>query len=368
MEIESKKVSISSFIKSIPKKSPKPKQKSKLRAITKYPSELLKNKDKNKKDKTSSVSKIICKDYQFSLSHPIEIDKEFYSKLNGVVFPSQKRFPTHLKDTIKAYYDEIICNGKNDTTIPIKNKEKQFIDINETLYSYERDSLLSVHSIYWNSKRLNEIAERHLPIKIRKNKKANFAHIEALVTNISKEINIFTEIETWEMINGEKRILPNKTKTNIGDSYSQFSGLLKKEKFDQYARKPKILIEYVDEEQYIYNMLPPEDLAFIKRNESNFIYWNKDFSMGFRIIEDKYLIYLVTSIGQLNFFQWAISFKVLDYVEQNLEFIESKMEEYKKIPKPEGMKKRKSLIINKIEKKDFLFNQNENYKLSSLKQ
>lgn len=58
---------------------------------------------------------------------------------------------------------------------------------------------------------------------------------------------------------------------------------------------------------------------FCRQNKKNLT--NK---IAFKCSQDKYI---VTTIGQLNFFRWAIRNKVIDYVEENLEGISKHMNE-----------------------------------------
>ena len=84
---------------------------------------------------------------------------------------------------------------------------------------------------------------------------------------------------------------------------------------------------------------------FCRQNKKNLT--NK---IAFKYNEDKYL---VTTIGQLNFFRWAIRNNVINYVEEHLELINNHMNNnnYKK---------------KKLKKKDMKENKVQRYKINTI--
>jgi hypothetical protein len=60
-----------------------------------------------------------------------------------------------------------------------------------------------------------------------------------------------------------------------------------------------------------------------------------------RKVQGKMMVYLITSVGQLNFFTWAMEHKVIDYCIQNVEHIEDHYNRTQEMPAPENGKRRK---------------------------
>ena len=76
---------------------------------------------------------------------------------------------------------------------------------------------------------------------------------------------------------------------------------------------------------------------FCRRDRINFYYNNTNF--------------IKTTIGQLNFFKWAINNNILDYIKNNTKIIEDDMnksykENYKYNKKGEGRKKRQEISVS----------------------
>ncbi len=53
------------------------------------------------------------------------------------------------------------------------------------------------------------------------------------------------------------------------------------------------------------------------------------------------MVYLITSVGQLNFFTWAMQHKVIDYCINNADEIEEHYNRALQMPPPENGKRRK---------------------------
>jgi hypothetical protein len=71
------------------------------------------------------------------------------------------------------------------------------------------------------------------------------------------------------------------------------------------------------------------------------IVWESNYLVGSRYIGNKKMIYLVTSVGQLIFFWWALTNKVVDYCERHIDDIREHMGKGKNKPKPKNGKRRK---------------------------
>ena len=76
---------------------------------------------------------------------------------------------------------------------------------------------------------------------------------------------------------------------------------------------------------------------FCRRNRINYYYSETE--------------YMVTTIGQLNFFRWAIEYKILEYIKDNL--CEIEMDMNKNIKREDELKrsKKRNKVLNSVEKK-----------------
>ena len=120
----------------------------------------------------------------------------------------------------------------------------------------------------------------------------------------------------------------------------------------RYSKDNRVNYELCENKKNIFNIHSSYKLQLKAWNKKYF----DPFSRGDRIpffIEDDCLI---TTIGQLNFFKWFISFEVIDYVKKNFECIEKEMNKnkrdnkYKKRSspkKPTSGNKTKSMIAVK---------------------
>ena len=146
----------------------------------------------------------------------------------------------------------------------------------EKLLSKESLLLQSLYKYYQESNNL----DRMLPI-VTGNEKVSLRVLDWFVTNYSKK---------------------NDTAFNIRKN----NDTIKFNVYQDYKNKLK---------SYNKRFFDP----FCRQNKKNLT--NK---IAFKCSEDKYI---VTTIGQLNFFRWAIRNKVIDYVEKNLEAISKHMNE-----------------------------------------
>ena len=139
------------------------------------------------------------------------------------------------------------------------------------LLSKEEVLLESLYEFYKNKNNLNKI----LPI-VTGTSELSLRVLDYFVTNYSKN----------NLINlGNK----NNTKYNVYQDYKNKLKSYNKRFFDPFCRQNK-------------------------KNLTN--------KIAFKYNDDKYII---TTIGQLNFFRWAIRHNVISYVEQNLELINNDM-------------------------------------------
>ena len=125
--------------------------------------------------------------------------------------------------------------------------------------------------------------------------------LDWLATNYSKKHRVFYELSD-EVIDGY--VLAS----NNFDMYSEYKNQLKaanKKYFDPFSRSQRILVTRKNNNIEYTNISKNE----IKELDTNS---NTD-------------IALVTTIGQLNFFKWAITYGVIDYASKNRDAIEEDM-------------------------------------------
>jgi hypothetical protein len=160
--------------------------------------------------------------------------------------------------------------------------------INNTLLL---ESLHNFYVIPYNRDKLLHLLNDHESISLRS--------IDWFITNYSKKNN------TYYIVYGDKDGLPsfsdvdNKYRNNMNVFHSYKSQLkaYSKKKFDPFCRRDRILFK----------------------------------------IDDKYSV--ETTLGQLNFFKWAISNMIIDYIELNKDEIEHDMNSSLKLMKINSDKK-----------------------------
>ncbi len=177
------------------------------------------------------------------------------------------------------------------------------------IISPKQDLLItSLHTFYSNENNINTL----LPI-INGESKISLRVIDWFVTNYSKKNNIYYLIVEDGTIETEFDNLGNKKYKQFVvyiDYKLQLKGYQKKQ-FDPFCRRERI--------EFNYN---PNDK-------------------------------ITTTVGQLNFFRWAISNKILNYIEKNLKEIENDMNScYKAVYNVNKDKK--------LSKKSSKFNSNDN--------
>ena len=131
--------------------------------------------------------------------------------------------------------------------------------------------------------------ERLLEIILQTNNKISLRIIDWFVTNYSKKYNIYYSI--YKDKDGKKTFEPDKNEhMKLFNTYHSYKAQLKsysKKKFDPFCRRDRI--------NFKYNVKKGEDKS------------------------------IETTIGQLNFFKWAIDNLIIDYIIQNYSIIEEDM-------------------------------------------
>tara|TARA_B110000027_G_C16107803_1_gene296164 strand:- start:1647 stop:2381 length:735 start_codon:yes stop_codon:yes gene_type:complete len=137
--------------------------------------------------------------------------------------------------------------------------------------------------------------------------------MDILLPIINGETKLSLRIIDWFVTNYTKKnniILYNKKKKLVTNTNP-------KNKFEQKTKKSKY--EYVDYQFNIYLNYKSQLKAYSKKNFDPFCRRER---INFFYNTDKYI---TTTVGQLNFFKWAIDNNILDYINENLEKIDSDM-------------------------------------------
>lgn len=194
--------------------------------------------------------------------------------------------------------------------------------------SDKQDLLLESLKKFYKKKGNKELL---LPI-IKQQTTISLRLLDWLVTNYSKQYNISYEI------NG-KECSDNKNFSIWLDYKNQLKAYSKKA-FDPFCRRKRIF----------YNILTDEVTYLTKNGKSDYEY--KKILEKYQKRNDGF----VTTVGQLNFFRWAISHRVVDYAFDNLSKIESDMltsaDNRKVQEKGKRRKRQSSRISNSVFKHD----------------
>ena len=173
------------------------------------------------------------------------------------------------------------------------------------------------------------------------------------ITITSQESMILKSIESFYLNNINSEIFINIISSNTNISIRLIDYFVTK-----YSKLNKISYKYNEQIINIYSSYKQQLKAYQKKNFD-------PFSRGDRIpyfINDTCII---TTIGQLNFFRWFISKKILEYIMSNQDLIENDMNYKNKIDKRINkinkcikIKKNK---ISSIYNKNISYNQDNNY-------
>jgi replicative superfamily II helicase len=154
---------------------------------------------------------------------------------------------------------------------------------------------------------------------------SNENNVSILLSIINSQSNISLRLIDWFITNYCKNTKDKTSNKNITSIYQNYRAQLKaykKTKFDPFRRRQRITFFYNDKE------------------------------------------FMNTTIGQLNFFKWAIENKILDYISSRLEELEELMNGYQKTIKKQ--KETKSIDLHKKSNVDDL-NVNVNVDVKSSK-
>jgi hypothetical protein len=181
--------------------------------------------------------------------------------------------------------------------------------------SNRQELLLGRLKVFYNTENMAKL----LPI-INGETKLSLRIIDWFVTNYTKKNNII-------LYNKKKKLIHNTTKSP-------------KNKLESKTKKSKY--EYIDDQFNIFLNYKGQLKAYSKKNFDPFCRRER---INFYYTEDKFM---TTTVGQLNFFKWALENKVIEYIKTHLEKIDKDMNTNIKREEDKGKKSKKAQHKKKV--------------------
>jgi hypothetical protein len=226
-------------------------------------------------------------------------------------YPTLYAIPDHLRN-------EFVTNGKLiPPMIPDKKNEKYPLDPNRNLEGREKDHLQWMKK-FWTPDYLNEVIEILVSQLVEEDDVITLSLIDWLCIGYSKVLNI-----TYATKNDQEFNLYSSYRKNLNSFFRPY--------FDMYCRGPRIMLEYMDDECEI-NVRDPNSME---------IEWDTKKQVGVRMIDGHKMVYLVTSVGQLMFYKWALSNRVIEYCRKHSKEIKQHFNESHQKASPQNGKRRK---------------------------
>lgn len=175
---------------------------------------------------------------------------------------------------------------------------------------------------------------------VSKKEKLNNKDISILEKNKKFFSTDYKYIKTMlEIINGESNISIRLLDWFVSN-YSKKYGTFYKIKINRRIQLFYVHSEYKNQlHGYAKRYFDP----FCRKNSKKVIYkYRTQYSKGANSKSSNKPITFLSSIGQLNFFQWAIRYKIIKYVQLHLKQIENDMKEVNKLTKERKRKMRES--------------------------
>ena len=204
------------------------------------------------------------------------------SHVNDVTTNSIKSIKSfNSSKTIKQTFEKSlkktkILNKTLEKPEPLQSKQKLLLE-----------SLLKFYDIEKNKKLIVPIVKQETSISLRL--------LDWLVTNYSKKYGIHYDIGS-----NRSDCIPSNKNFNLWLDYKNQLKAYSKKQFDPFCRRQRI---FFNTETNQADLISVNDVKLYDNREDG----------------------IVTTVGQLNFFKWAIINRVIDYAFENLEKIESDM-------------------------------------------
>jgi hypothetical protein len=159
-------------------------------------------------------------------------------------------------------------------------------------------SLLSKQELLLDSllKFYNDSKKKDIVMSVvKQNADISLRLLDWLVTNYSKKFNVHYELSATN----KDGYIPSNKNFNLWIDYKNQLKAYSKKQFDPFCRRQRIFISAENK------------VSFVSDTEYS--------------LYESYKDGLLTTVGQLNFFRWAITNRVVDYASKNLDLIESDM-------------------------------------------
>lgn len=231
-----------------------------------------------------------------------------------VRFPMCFRVPTHLLEEFSEMFPEEPDGKSTQGKISLLPREKM---------DGKSITLLQwlVHYHWRDTEKLDDLAKILLH-----QKHITLTHLDWLCTNYSMSHDVRYP---------DPRNPHNPIEFNVHISYEQRLRAHVRSFFDVFARSVKILVEWETHDVELFE-------GFVgNKPDTMDIKWDLNKKIGMRRINGKMMVYLVTTVGQLHFFGWAMSHGVVDYCIEHVHEIARDYVMKQGMPSPSGKKRRK---------------------------
>ena len=225
------------------------------------------NKNDKKDKKTKKDEKDEKDETRLDKSNPDKSNPD----IKQIKKPSQTKIPVS---------ESIISNQKNDSSDTPEDKVNIVIKSCKNISSKQSLLIIPITKFFSNRNMLNKI------ITILKGESISLRLIDWFVTNYCKNFNILYNLNDFK----EKQ--PDKTQEEL-------------QSFDNFI--------------IVHNNYKGQLKAYSKRNFDPFCRRNR---IRFYYEDNKYFI---TTVGQLNFFKWALENHIVDYIDKHIKSIDSDM-------------------------------------------
>lgn len=224
--------------------------------------------------------------------------------LPQICFPTEYSVPNHLMEELSEMMKASPDFAKKSRLVPKENLSVKALQVSLMMKNY------------WTLEKIEYLCKI-----LMKKFKSTLSNIDWLCTNYSQEIPV-------------KYLIDKEKGTEMFDLFASHKtnlDLWTRRYFGVFCRHNRILIAFRSKEleRYLY----PE-------SKDGSVHWIKKLILGTRMVKGTVWFYLITSICQLKFFEWAINKKVIDYCESHSTQIDAHMKETKKKPKDSGKRRR----------------------------
>lgn len=231
--------------------------------------------------------------------------------LGDVRMPTTMAAPTHIAKFLEYAYPEGILQPGRKQKCCLKPTRK--LEVEET-------GKLAPIVGFWTVDKLH----RMLRVILKQQGKVTLSAIDYFCVHYSRQKNIH-----YETNNNDFDFF------YVKDSYDNSIYSDTREYFDVYARKNRILVEFMIDKDPIVDKSITWSIDSIK--------WDSKKLLGVRFVQGRRAYYMITSVGQLKHFYWSISNKVLDYCIDNQVDIYDNSQSHKQLPEHKKSNRKRSV-------------------------